>query len=130
MPYELYYDEQRDEAQRRAAHFRAYRLPKFMGYFGMAGRAPSDDDPSRRADRGRARAPRGHRRAFRRQPHAGARALARLKAEGWYESQIWRQNGVSKNEYQLPNADSSANINNLIRSDPVFVRTFQLHIAI
>jgi len=30
---ELYYEEQQAEAQRRAAHFRAYRLPKFIGYF-------------------------------------------------------------------------------------------------
>ena len=30
---ELYYEEQRDEARRRAAHFRTYRLPKFMRFF-------------------------------------------------------------------------------------------------
>ncbi|MDZ7829655.1 MAG: glutathione S-transferase [Halofilum sp. (in: g-proteobacteria)] len=30
---ELYYEDQQPEAKRRAAHFRACRLPKFMGYF-------------------------------------------------------------------------------------------------
>ena len=29
----LYYEEQKDEAKRRAAHFRAERLPKFLDYF-------------------------------------------------------------------------------------------------
>jgi glutathione S-transferase len=30
---ELYYEDQQPEAKRRAAQFREYRLPKFMGYF-------------------------------------------------------------------------------------------------
>lgn len=30
---ELYYEDQKEEASRRAAHYRAYRLPKFLGYF-------------------------------------------------------------------------------------------------
>lgn len=29
----LYYDEQKDEAKKRAAHFTANRIPKFLGYF-------------------------------------------------------------------------------------------------
>jgi glutathione S-transferase len=29
----LYYEDQKDEALARAEHFRAYRLPKFLGYF-------------------------------------------------------------------------------------------------
>jgi glutathione S-transferase len=29
----LYYEEQRDEAKKRAAHFTANRIPKFLGYF-------------------------------------------------------------------------------------------------
>lgn len=29
----LYYEDQRDEARRRARHFRAERLPKYLGYF-------------------------------------------------------------------------------------------------
>jgi len=29
----LYYEDQRDEAKRRSAHFRRERLPKFLGYF-------------------------------------------------------------------------------------------------
>ncbi|HEY2990834.1 MAG TPA: glutathione S-transferase family protein [Candidatus Binatia bacterium] len=29
----LYYEEQKDEAKKRAAHFAANRIPKFMGYF-------------------------------------------------------------------------------------------------
>ncbi|MDX1609487.1 MAG: glutathione S-transferase [Halofilum sp. (in: g-proteobacteria)] len=39
---ELYYEDQRPEAVRRARHFRAHRLPKFLGYFErVLGRNPA-----------------------------------------------------------------------------------------